>query len=99
MDSKFISELLINLRYLTKHATFKEEQECRIIQIKQLGDENIIISKECDQMYIEYMEMQKHIERIYFAPKATGFELYRDILKHKHQDLDIKCEQSNLPFL
>ncbi|OAV75338.1 lipoprotein NlpI [Bacteroidales bacterium Barb7] len=99
LDSKVISELLINLRYLTKHAAFKEEQECRIIQIKQLGDEKIKISEEYDQMYIEYMEMQKHIERIHFAPKAAGFELYRDVLKHTHQDLGIKCEQSNLPFL
>lgn len=96
LDSKIISELLINLRYLIKHAAFKEERECRIIQIKQLGDKNIKISD--GYMYIEYMEIQKHIEKIWLAPKATGFELYKDMLKHKHQDLNIECEQSQSPF-
>ncbi|OAV64946.1 hypothetical protein Barb6XT_02617 [Bacteroidales bacterium Barb6XT] len=93
---EIINELLINLRYLTKHAAFKEEQECRIIQIKQLGNKDIKISD--GYMYIEYMEIQKHIEKIWFAPKATGFELYKDMLKHKHQDLNIECEQSQSPF-
>ncbi|MDR0537347.1 MAG: tetratricopeptide repeat protein, partial [Tannerellaceae bacterium] len=41
LDSAIVGQLLLNLRYLTKHVAFKEEQECRIIKIAPLTDANV----------------------------------------------------------
>jgi hypothetical protein len=38
LDHDIMYKLLLNLRYLVKHAAFKEEQECRIIQIEKLNN-------------------------------------------------------------
>jgi len=91
LDPNVIGQLLIHLRYLTKHIAFKEEQECRIIEICSIDDERILTDN--FRMYIEYEpKAPNHIEKIYFGPKATGIEMFRDFLKHK--DLVIPCENS-----
>jgi tetratricopeptide (TPR) repeat protein len=95
LDSAVIGRLLLNLRYLTKHVAFKEEQECRIVKICRLTDEKIRISSNEDQkkMYIDYEpKVSDHIEKIYFGPKATEMELFQDILTNKR--LNIPCKKS-----
>jgi tetratricopeptide (TPR) repeat protein len=100
LDNKAaIEELLINLRYLTKHIAFKEEQECRIVKIHRLDDEKAKIdtSEDFKQMYVEYGPfVSNHIEKIYFGPKALGIELFQDILIHKYEY--VSCEQSTNPL-
>lgn len=49
------------------------------------------------QMYIEYSPTApKHIEKIYFGPKAESFELFKSILKNK--GLPIPCYKSENPL-
>jgi hypothetical protein len=97
LEQEVIGQLLINLRYLTKHIAFKDEQECRIVEIHSLKDEKIKISDNFEQMYVEYEpNVTNHIEKIYFGPKASGMKLFQDILTHKK--LMISCEQSKNPL-
>jgi len=99
LDSVIIGQLLLNLRYLVKHVAFKEEQECRIVKICRLTDKKINISSNEDykQMYIDYEpKVSDHIEKIYFGPKATGMELFQDILTNKR--LNIPCKRSENPL-
>jgi len=97
IDNAVVGQLLLNLRYLVKHVAFKEEQECRILKIHHLNDKEIIVDEDYKRMYIEYLpEVSSYIDRIYFGPKAEGFELFRSILKNKK--LDILCEKSRSPL-
>ena len=99
LDKDIIAQLLINLRYLTKDIAFKEEQECRIVKIYRLNDEKAKIQTSDDfkQMYVEYEpKVSNHIETIYFGPKATGMELFQDMLKHN--GLNISCKKSKNPL-
>jgi len=98
LDPEIIEHLLINLRYLTKHIAFKEEQECRIIKIHDLIKDKDKIKKSEDfkQMYIDYLNIPNHVEKIYFGTKASGIELFQDM--QKHNNLNIPCERSTNPF-
>jgi tetratricopeptide (TPR) repeat protein len=97
LDPAIIGQLLINLRYLSKHIAFKEEQECRIVKIYNLNDKKIKINNDFKQMYVKYnIKVSNHIKKIYFGPKADGMELFQDILRQK--GLIIPCEKSNNPL-
>ena len=97
LEPAIVGQLLINLRYLTKHIAFKEEQECRIVKIYHLNDEKIKTSDNFKQMYVEYKpRVSSYIEKIVFGPKATGMELFQDILTHKR--LTIRYGKSKNPL-
>jgi len=97
LDPAIVGKLLIHLRYLVKHIAFKEEQECRIVKIHNLNDNEIEMKDEYKQMYINYSpSVQIYIDRIYFGPKAGGIELFKNMLKNKK--LEIPCEKSTNPF-
>lgn len=94
-----LSDLLLPLRYLVKHAAFKEEQECRIICIKDMEKDKDLISFTPDysQMYIEYQKIGRNcLEEIIFGPKAKGIDIFKNALKQK--EIVCKCNQSELPF-
>jgi tetratricopeptide (TPR) repeat protein len=98
LDQEVIGQLLINLRYLTKHIAFKEEQECRIVKILNLKDTKIKIIGNYKQMHVKYEpKVSNHIEKIYFGPNAGGMKLFQDILTH--YGLPIPCEQSKNPLV
>ena len=97
LDHAIVGRLLINLRYLTKHIAFKEEQECRIVRICSFVEEkDIKISEDFKRMYLEYLPIPKYVKKIYFGPKATEMEIFQDMLKH--EGLNIPCEQSEHPW-
>jgi tetratricopeptide (TPR) repeat protein len=107
LDPNIVGQLLINLRYLIKHVAFKEEQECRILRICRLDDENVKkhnfdgdkenILNDKSKMYIEYdPKVSTYIEKIYFGPKTKGIEIFQDFLFHN--GLDITCEKSKNPL-
>jgi len=107
LDPKIAGKLLVNLRYLTKHAAFKEEQECRIVKIHPLNDKDTVkIDPSLDdknnsqidniKMYIEYRHIPSYIEKIYFGPKFTKMELFQDLLRHEGKD--IPCIKSTNPL-
>jgi len=52
-DKDIIENLFLTLRYLAKHAAFKEEQECRIICIKDMDED---ANKEKDKREIHFTE-------------------------------------------
>jgi hypothetical protein len=108
LKPEIIEQLLINLRYLTKHIAFKEEQECRIINIHLLNDKktvkinpapvddkNIQIDN-IKQLYIDYQNITGYVEKIYFGPNAKKMELFQDLLKYKNHN--IPCERSKNPL-
>jgi len=91
--------LLLNLRYLTKDFSFKEEQECRIIKIEHKDRSNIHKNK--GHLYFNYLDMKRYIDRIYYAPKAfklgdKNLKKYEDLLRKK--SLRIYCIQSDSNF-
>jgi len=98
LDTALVKQLLLYLRYFIKHIAFREENECRIIRICRLkNNEQINLSDDNKKMYVEYEPVvSRHIEKIIFGPKADGIELFRDILMHK--DLNILCERSKNPL-
>lgn len=74
-----ISTTLLPIIYLTKHAAFEEEAECRILYVTSILDD--VIQKDGDRVYVEYgidladqyqqdRHSQNYLERIYLGPKA-----------------------------
>lgn len=97
LNLEIVSELLIHLRYLVKHIAFKEEQECRIIKVEKLTNNKDIVKLENkSRMYIDYLPITDDLKSIYFAPKANGFELFKDIVKR--EGLNIDCYKCEHPF-
>ena len=103
LNPNVIEQLLINLRYLIKHVAFKEEQECRIIKILPLAHKDINPDKEDPDvkdykiMYVKYEpQVFKHVEEIYFGPKATGIELFQDFLINNNLDIPVKRSKNYL---
>ena len=74
--------ILQPLRYLVKHAAFQEEQECRMVYIGDLPeDERIHTEWENNQMYLEYApSVRESLDKIYLSP---GAEPYADFFKRE----------------
>jgi tetratricopeptide (TPR) repeat protein len=109
LNLNVIEHLLLNLRYLTKHVAFKEEQECRIVRICSINGKDEIHFDE-DKMFIEYEpyflyepgvsykpKVIPRIEKIYFGPKATNMQLFEDRLTVE-LSYKIQCEKSENPL-
>ncbi|MFE7087250.1 tetratricopeptide repeat protein, partial [Sphingobacterium spiritivorum] len=98
---RIVPSLLIHLRYLVKHYDFKEEQECRIIQVEPLIDNpKIKTTQDFSRMYLEYLPFRKASEcfltNIYFGPKTTNFELFKDRITQLNSN--ILCLKNDHPF-
>ncbi|MDR0872396.1 MAG: tetratricopeptide repeat protein [Prevotellaceae bacterium] len=93
LDENILSQLFINLRYLTKHVAFKEEQECRIVQIESVKDAKVEVSEDRKQMYLEYLECKNYVKEIVFGPKTSNIDCDRLM----HETL-IPCRKSDNPF-
>jgi tetratricopeptide (TPR) repeat protein len=100
LKHEVIADLLMMLRYLTKHMAFKEEQECRILSLESLKDnERIkpgIDEKNYNQMYIDYLPIKDYVKNIYFAPKTQGIGMFKDQLKR--YGIACGCWKSKHPF-
>jgi tetratricopeptide (TPR) repeat protein len=94
LDENVVSQLLINLRYLTKHVAFKEEQECRIVKVENVKKDKVKTSE--NKMYLEYLEIGQYVEKIYFAPNASDMDIFQDRLLNEGRE--IKCIESDNPF-
>lgn len=98
---RIVPLLLIHLRYLVKHYDFKEEQECRIIQVEPLiNNSKIKISPDYSRMFIEYWPFSHsskcYLKKIYFGPKTTNFELFKDRITQLNPN--IFCNKNDHPF-
>lgn len=105
LKKEIVNELLLPLRYLVKHIAFKEEQECRILDIEKLGQANKKIkcvdeknpNSKYRQLYIEKQILSdKYVDKVYFAPKASDFELFKNVAVHLGRKF--RCYKSNHPF-
>jgi hypothetical protein len=97
LDTNVVSQLLLNLRYLTKHVAFKEEQECRIVTIRSLTDKYVHINDNFGQMYVDYLDMRRNVKQIWFGSKVTGMELFKNMLQHNGLG-HIDCYRSTHPL-
>jgi len=98
LDKNIVAQLLINLRYLTKHVGFRDERECRIVKIADVNDtEKVKTSENQKQKYLEYLEIGKYIKEIYFGPKAVEMEDFQNRLLK--EGLEIECKKSENPFV
>ncbi|WP_113653187.1 tetratricopeptide repeat protein [Pedobacter namyangjuensis] len=99
---KIIPLLLIHLRYLVKHYDFKEEQECRIIQVEPLiNNSNIIVTDDNSRMYVNYLPFhnddKSYLNTIYWGPKTSNYELFKD--RVTHLGMNIFCFKNEHPFI
>jgi tetratricopeptide (TPR) repeat protein len=94
-SKKLICDLLINLRYLVKHIAFKEEQECRIVKVASLVN-NDKVKLEGNSMFMDTKPVDRLVKQVYFAPYATDMELFHE--KLVYTGLDIKCHQCTHPI-
>jgi len=94
LDENVLSELLLNLRYLVKVDSFKEEQDCRIIDFVKSSDNRVKDARVVNNfMYIPYLHLKDHINRITFGPKAEGFNLFKNRFLSEGFT-DINCRKS-----
>ena len=96
LDENVLSELLLNLRYLVKADSFKEEQECRIIEIVKASNDHRVEVIDND-MYIEYLPLKDYLMKITFGPKAEGFSSFKNEFLTKGFN-DINCVKSEHPI-
>ena len=98
-EKQVAAKLLMNLRYLTKHSAFKEEQECRIIKIASLNGDEVHLNEARTSFYINYGtdDIKQYIRSVIFAPMASGLQIFHDRLINgsiRH----IKARQCAHPF-
>jgi len=97
LDPDVVYKLLLDLRYLVKHAAFKEEQECRIIQINKLNDKNNIKSYDDGRLFVKYLQLnENNVSEICFGPKAKDIDKFKQHLARN--DYHIVCEKSKAPL-
>jgi len=95
LDENVLSELLLNLRYLVKVDSFKEEQECRIIEIVRASNPKVRV--ESNYMYINYLPPKDYLKKITFGPKAEGFTFFKNrFLTEGLTEID--CRKSEHPI-
>jgi hypothetical protein len=106
-QEKIISWMLTDLCYLTKHAAFKEEQECRLFTIQKLRkNEYIKFCPEEQRMFIEYDKLSiDSLLRVTFGPrvKPSEYLLFKDRLEFtddsdKDRDNNVRCIISKAPL-
>jgi hypothetical protein len=79
---------------------FKEEQECRIIQVEMLKNEGKVKhDAESGAFYIEYGNLSPNTEKVIFAPKVAEKDMFDFRNKLHYKGLGrIKTKQSDLPY-
>ena len=80
---------------------FKEEQECRIIQVEPLkGNSRIIVTDDSSRMYINYLPFhnddKSYLNSVNWGPKTSNYELFKDRITHL--GMNIFCNKNEHPF-
>jgi len=91
--AELAKDLLIRIRYIVKDYAFKEERECRIINLidKENKEERSKIKIHGERFYINICEVKDYIREIYFAPLTEGMEVFEI-------ETGITCIRSRHPF-
>jgi tetratricopeptide (TPR) repeat protein len=94
LEERLVCDMLINLRYLVKHVAFKDEQECRIVEVEYLNNHDRVQLKN-GEMFIETCPPAKFVDKVCFAPH-TDAKLFQE--KLVYEDLkNVTCYQCNHP--
>jgi tetratricopeptide (TPR) repeat protein len=83
LDPTIVGKLLFDLRCLVKHVAFEEEQECRIVKVKNRTVDKVLPNETYQQYYIDYLPIADHIREIYFAPRCENMSVYEAELKRR----------------
>jgi hypothetical protein len=93
LGKKYLREIFINI--ICQIHLIKEEQECRIVKIEALAN-HAKVKLEGDKMFIETQAIGRFVDKTYFAPNASGMEVFQDKLIHYRQR--IPCYQCEHPI-
>ena len=88
LDMQVVKELLIMLRYLVKHVAFKEEQECRILRIEKIDNDEVKVENNI-HMFIDYKTIDDAVKTIYTGPMFEDAKLYRDVIRRQCKDIEV----------
>jgi hypothetical protein len=85
LEPENAGKLLIELRCLTKHVAFKEEQECRIVKLMKRTDDKVQPTGNYRQLYTDYLPLTGHVKEICFGPHVDNWEVYAaELMKEKY---------------
>ncbi|MDR0976481.1 MAG: tetratricopeptide repeat protein [Prevotellaceae bacterium] len=103
LDFNIVAELLVDLRCLTKHVAFREEQECRIVKVVDyMKDDKVKHRDDYGQLYTDYLPLipdsnnpkENHVKEVCFGPHFK----YREVYAAELNKLGIHSTRSTHPL-
>ena len=100
---ELLSLAVLPISCLIKHAAFEDEDECRMIYITHIADDNIVEPQDyqsTNSLYIEYTHVEEYIDNIYLGPqcKIQHKIWLQNHFKKKRREREIKLIKSEMPL-
>ncbi|WP_371752102.1 tetratricopeptide repeat protein [Snodgrassella alvi] len=100
---ELLSLAVLPISCLIKHAAFEDEDECRMIYITHIADDNIVEPQDyqaANSLYVEYTHVEKYIDNIYLGPqcKMQHKIWLQNHFKKKRREREIKLIKSEMPL-
>ena len=100
---ELLSLAVLPISCLIKHAAFEDEDECRMIYITHIADDNIVepqYYQSANNLYVEYMHVEEYIDNIYLGPqcKMQHKIWLQNHFKKKRREKEIKLIKSEMPL-
>ena len=100
---ELLSLAVLPISCLIKHAAFEDEDECRMIYITHIADDNIVEPHDyqsANSLYVEYTHVEEYIDNIYLGPqcKMQHKIWLQNHFKKKRREREIKLIKSEMPL-
>ena len=100
---ELLSLAVLPISCLIKHAAFEDEDECRMIYITHIADDNIVEPQDyqsANNLYVEYTHVEEYIDNIYLGPqcKMQHKIWLQNHFKKKQREKEIKLIKSEMPL-
>ncbi|MBI0097060.1 MULTISPECIES: DUF2971 domain-containing protein [unclassified Snodgrassella] len=100
---ELLSLAVLPISCLIKHAAFEDEDECRMIYITHIADDNIVEPQDyqsANSLYVEYTHVEEYIDNIYLGPqcKMQHKIWLQNHFKKKQRKREIKLIKSEMPL-
>ncbi|WP_370386079.1 tetratricopeptide repeat protein [Snodgrassella alvi] len=100
---ELLSLAVLPISCLIKHAAFEDEDECRMIYITHIADDNIVEPQDyqsANSLYVEYTHVEEYIDNIYLGPqcKMQHKIWLQNHFKKKQREREIKLIKSEMPL-
>lgn len=100
---ELLSLAVLPISCLIKHAAFEDEDECRMIYITHIADDNIVEPHDyqsANSLYVEYTHVEEYIDNIYLGPqcKMQHKIWLQNHFKKKQRKREIKLIKSEMPL-